>query len=185
MHISRRRLFILRHGTTRLQIIPIEEYRYGMKISDILDEKSVATNMGGMTKEEIINGLVEMVARSPKILDKEKVRKAIFDRERIMSTGVGNGFAIPHGKTDAVTDIAAAFCVTERPIPYQSLDEIPVRLVFLLVGKDNLVGPHIKLLSRISRLMNKEEFRNRLLGLKSPQEVISAFRQEEASYSEM
>jgi mannitol/fructose-specific phosphotransferase system IIA component (Ntr-type) len=141
--------------------------------------------LSGETKEDIINGLVELVSQSPKILDKEKVRTAILDREKIMSTGVGNGFAIPHGKTDAVTDIVAAFCVTAKPISYQSLDEIPVRLVFLLVGKDNLVGPHIKLLSRISRLMNKEEFRTKLLSMKTPQEVISLFRQEEASYSDM
>ncbi|HUL44273.1 MAG TPA: PTS sugar transporter subunit IIA [Bacteroidota bacterium] len=156
-----------------------------MKISDILEEKLVATNLPGETKDDVINGLVDLVARSPKVLDKEKVRTAIFDREKIMSTGVGNGFAIPHGKTDAVSDIVAAFGVTALPIPYQSLDDKPVRLVFLLVGRDNLVGPHIKLLSRISRLMNKEDFRTKLLEAANPQDVISVFKQEEASYSEM
>jgi fructose-specific phosphotransferase system IIA component len=156
-----------------------------MKISDILDEKLVITNLPGNEKEEIIDGLINLVAQSPKVLDKDKVRTAIFEREKIMSTGVGNGFAVPHGKTDAVSDIVAAFGVTAQPIPYQSLDEKPVRLVFLLVGKENLVGPHIKLLSRISRLMNKEEFRNKLLDAKTPQEIISTFKQEEANYSEM
>jgi mannitol/fructose-specific phosphotransferase system IIA component (Ntr-type) len=116
------------------------------------------------------------------VSDREKVRTAIFDREQIMSTGVGNGFAIPHGKTDAVSDIVAAFAVTEEPIDYDSLDEKPVRLVFLLVGRDTLVGPHIKLLSRISRLMTKEEFRNRLLECTTPAETLELFRQEEASY---
>ncbi|MBI4811269.1 MAG: PTS sugar transporter subunit IIA [Ignavibacteriales bacterium] len=156
-----------------------------MKISDILEEKLVVTNLSGNTKDDIINKLVDIVSQSPRVLDKEKVRVAIFEREKIMSTGVGNGFAIPHGKTDAVADIVAAFGVTAQPIPYQSLDEKPVRLVFLLVGKDNLVGPHIKLLSRISRLMNKEEFRNRLLETKTPQEIIATFKNEEANYSEM
>mgnify|MGYP003340891232 CR=1 FL=1 len=156
-----------------------------MKISDILDESLVVNSLPGQTKEEVINALVEIVSKSPKVLEKEKVRAAIFDRERIMSTGVGNGFAIPHGKTDAVSDIVAAFCVTAAPINYQSLDEKPVRLVFLLVGKDNLIGPHIKLLSRISRLMNKEEFRNRLLETRSAREIIDTFKTEEANYSEM
>jgi fructose-specific phosphotransferase system IIA component len=155
-----------------------------MKISDILTENLVATGLPGTTKNEIIDGMIDLVASSPKVMDKEKVRKAIFEREEIMSTGVGNGFAIPHGKTEAVTDIVAAFAVTGQPIDYQSLDEKPVRLVFLLVGKDNLVGPHIKLLSRISRLMNKEEFRRRLLDLKTPGEILEAFRQEEATYFE-
>jgi fructose-specific phosphotransferase system IIA component len=155
-----------------------------MKISDILTENLVATGLPGNTKNEVIDAMIELVASSPKVMDKEKVRKAIFEREEIMSTGVGNGFAIPHGKTEAVSDIVAAFAVTAQPIDYQSLDEKPVRLVFLLVGKDNLVGPHIKLLSRISRLMNKEEFRRRLLDLKSPREILEAFRQEEATYFE-
>ncbi len=156
-----------------------------MKISDILEEKLVKTNLAAQSKEEVINAMIDLVSQSPKVLDKEKVRNAIFEREKIMSTGVGNGFAIPHGKTDAVADTIAAFGVTAQPIQYQSLDEKPVRLVFLLVGKDNMVGPHIKLLSRISRLMNKEEFRNKLLETKTPKEILEVFRLEEASYSEM
>ena len=156
-----------------------------MKIGDILSEDMVITNLEGSSKKEIIESMIDLVGKSPKVLDKEKVRDAIFEREEIMSTGVGNGFAIPHGKTDAVSDIVAAFAVTAEPIDYQSLDEKPVRLVFLLVGKDNMVGPHIKLLSRISRLMNKEEFRNQLLELKTPREILDTFRKEEATYFEV
>lgn len=156
-----------------------------MKIGDILTEDMVMTGLEGSSKDEIIDAMIELVGKSPKVIDKEKVREAIFEREKIMSTGVGNGFAIPHGKTDAVSDIVAAFAVTAEPIDYQSLDEKPVRLVFLLVGKDNMVGPHIKLLSRISRLMNKEEFRKRLIELKTPQEILDTFKKEEASYFEV
>lgn len=156
-----------------------------MKIIDILNENLIKTNLTGNTKEEIINEMVDLLISSnasTKILDKGKVRSCIFEREKIMSTGVGNGFAIPHGKTDAVTDIIAAFGITSKPIDYQSLDEKPVRLVFLLVARDNMVGPHIKLLSRISRIMNKEEFRQKLLNLSNPAEVIEAFKNEESSY---
>jgi fructose-specific phosphotransferase system IIA component len=153
-----------------------------MKIGDILTEDMVLTNLEGSTKNEIIDAMIDLVGKSPKVMDKGKVRESIFEREEIMSTGVGNGFAIPHGKTDAVSDIVAAFAVTAEPIDYQSLDEKPVRLVFLLVGKDNMVGPHIKLLSRISRLMNKEEFRNRLIEMKTPREILETFKKEEATY---
>jgi len=156
-----------------------------MKISDILTEDLVVAGLKGSSKNDIIDAMVDLVALSPKVVDREKVRTSILERERIMSTGVGNGFAIPHGKTDAVTEIVAAFAVTEEEIDYDSLDEKPVRLVFLLVGKDNLVGPHIKLLSRISRLMNKEDFRKRLLTVATPKEIIELFRQEEASYFEL
>jgi mannitol/fructose-specific phosphotransferase system IIA component (Ntr-type) len=83
-----------------------------MKISDILDEASIRTQLPGSSKDEIILEMIDIVAASKKVLDKEKVKEAIFEREKIMSTGVGNGFAIPHGKTDAVSDIVAAFAVT-------------------------------------------------------------------------
>ncbi|MBI2428608.1 MAG: PTS sugar transporter subunit IIA [Ignavibacteriales bacterium] len=155
-----------------------------MRISDILDESVVRVNLKGKSKDEVINEMIAIVNHSNKILDIEKVREAIFEREKIMSTGVGNGFAIPHGKTDAVLDIVAAFAITEEPIDYESLDEQPVRLIFLLVGKDSMVGPHIKLLSRISRLMNKEEFRSKLLGATTPKQVIEIFKTEEAQYFE-
>lgn len=155
-----------------------------MRISDILDESVVRVHLKGKSKDEIINQMIAIVNNSNKISDIEKVREAIFEREKIMSTGVGNGFAIPHGKTDAVADIVAAFAVTEEPIDYDSLDEQPVRLIFLLVGKDSMVGPHIKLLSRISRLMNKEEFRAKLLKASSEKQVIEIFKAEEATYFE-
>ncbi len=153
-----------------------------MKICDILEEQFILTNLPGGNKSEIINAMVDLVGGSKKILDLERVRTAILEREKIMSTGVGNGFAIPHGKTDAVSDIVAGFAITKNPIDYQALDDQPVRLVFLLVGKDSLVGPHIKLLSRISRLMNKEEFRKKLLGCETPQDVLGTFKTEEAGY---
>lgn len=156
-----------------------------MKISDILTEQLVATGLPGSSKDDILDAMVALVASSPRVLDRDRVRQAILDREKIMSTGVGNGFAIPHGKTDAVSDIVAAFAVTAEPIDYQSLDEKPVRLVFLLVGKDSMVGPHIKLLSRISRLMNREEFRRRLLEAPSAAALLTLFRDEEAAYFEV
>ncbi len=155
-----------------------------MKITDILNEKVVVTKLPGTTKTEVLNKMIDLAATSDRVLDKEKMRSAILEREKIMSTGVGSGFAIPHGKTDAVQDIVAAFAITEQPIDYQSLDDQPVRIVFLLVGKDNSVGPHIKLLSRISRLMNKEEFRKKLIDAESPSEILQIFKQEESTYFE-
>jgi fructose-specific phosphotransferase system IIA component len=155
-----------------------------MKITEILSEKVIVTNLPGTTKTEILNAMIDLAAKSDRVLDKERMRTAIFEREKIMSTGVGSGFAIPHGKTDAVQDIVAAFAITDNPIDYQSLDDQPVRIVFLLVGKDNSVGPHIKLLSRISRLMNKEEFRKKLLEANSPSDILQIFKDEEASYFE-
>lgn len=153
-----------------------------MKISDILSEDFVIVGLDASSKEDAINALVDLIAKSDKVKNVNKVREAVFEREKIMTTGVGKGFAVPHGKTDAVTDIVAAFAITKKPIDYDSLDGEPVRLIFLLVGRDNMVGPHIKLLSRISKLMNDNEFRERLLNAKSPKEVVELFKTEEEKY---
>jgi fructose-specific phosphotransferase system IIA component len=153
-----------------------------MKITSILTEDLIQVKIPGETKDDVINAIIDLALKSQKIKDIDKVRQAIFEREKIMSTGVGKGFAIPHGKTDAVSDIVAAFGVTEKPIDYQSLDHEPVRLLFLLIGKDSLVGAHIKLLSRISRLMNKEELRTRLLQAESSAEILKILQEEELNY---
>ncbi len=153
-----------------------------MKVFELLDEKFILTDFKSDDKEYIINELIDLYKENDKVNDIEKVRTAILDREKIMSTGVGNGFAIPHGKTNAVTDVIAAFGKSKNDIDYDALDGNPVHLVFLLVGRDDMVSKHIKLLSRISRLMNKDEFRERLVNSNSKEEIINIFKEEEEQY---
>ncbi len=156
-----------------------------MKICDIIKEEHIIADLKGQSKEDIINELIDIFKGDDRVLNIEKVREAILEREKIMSTGVGKGFAIPHGKTDAVKEIVAAFGKSNKPIDFAALDEQPVYLVFLLVGKDNLVGPHIKLLSRISRMMNKDEFRENLMKAKTAKEIFEIFQEEENNYFEI
>lgn len=153
-----------------------------MKISDILSTDVIAVNLETADKEDAIRKVIDLAAKSGKILDKDKVSKTIFEREKLVSTGVGKGFAIPHGKTDAIEDVVAAFAITKEPIDFDSIDGEPVRFIFLLIGKENLLNTHIKLLSRISRLMNKDDFRERLLEAASPDEVLAIFKEEEKNY---
>ncbi len=153
-----------------------------MKVFELLDEKYILTDFKSDDKEYVINELIDLYKENDKVNDIENVRTAILDREKIMSTGVGKGFAIPHGKTNAVTDVIAAFGKTTRDIDYDALDGNPVHLVFLLVGRDDMVSKHIKLLSRISRLMNKDEFRERLVNSNSQEEIINIFKEEEEQY---
>lgn len=153
-----------------------------MKVSEFLNEDNVLLDVEAKDKYELIDKLIDVAAKSGKIIDKEKVRNCVYEREKILSTGVGKGFAVPHGKTDAVSDIVLAFAITKEPLDYEALDNQPVRLVMLMVGKDSLVSSHIKLLSRISRLMNNDEFRENLLNAKTKQEVLEIFRKEESNY---
>jgi len=150
-----------------------------MKISEILNENIISIDLKPADKTEAINMMVDLANNSGKIIDLEKVRACIFDREKIVSTGVGKGFAVPHGKTDEITDVVAAFGITKSGIDFDSIDSEPVNFIFLLVGKDSLLNAHIKLLSRISRLMNKEDFRDKLLLATSPKEILNLFKEEE------
>jgi fructose-specific phosphotransferase system IIA component len=153
-----------------------------MKLVDLISNDNVIANLKGGTKEEVINELVDLFKNDPRVKDIEKVRECVLEREKIMSTGVGKGFAIPHGKTGAVSEILAAFGKSNNSVEYEALDNQPVNLIFLLVGKDNLVSTHIKLLSRISRMMNKDEFRKNLINAGSKEEIIEIFRKEESNY---
>jgi len=156
-----------------------------MKVFELLDEKFILTGFKSDQKEKIINELIDLYNKSDKVNDLEKVRMAVIEREKVMSTGVGKGFAIPHGKTNAVNDVIAAFGKTEREIDYDALDGKPVHLIFLLVGRDDMVSKHIKLLSRISRMMNKDEFRTKLINANSKKEIIEVFKEEEENYSDV
>ena len=156
-----------------------------MKVSELLKSEFIISDLKGESKEEIINELIDLFKNDPRVEDIEKVRSAVLDREKVMSTGVGKGFAIPHGKTNAVKEIVGAFGKIKDGIDYDALDGNPVNLVFLLVGKDNLISTHIKLLSRISRLMNKDDFRHRLKEANSADEIVKLFSEEEEHFLEL
>ncbi|NCS88290.1 MAG: PTS sugar transporter subunit IIA [Ignavibacteria bacterium CG2_30_36_16] len=153
-----------------------------MKLYELLKKELVLADIKSENKEDVINEMIDLFKEDARVDDIEKVRECVLERERIMSTGVGKGFAIPHGKTNSIREILAAFGKTKRKIKYESLDGNPVHLVFLLVGKDNLVSTHIKLLSRISRMMNKDEFRNQLIEAETNEEIIELFKKEEEHY---
>ncbi len=153
-------------------------------IHDLLTANTVLVGLPGSTKEDVLNNLVDSLERSPAVRNIEDVRAAIFEREQIMSTGVGKGLALPHAKSPAVRESVAAFAVTEEPIDFGAIDDQPVRLVFLLVGTEAAKSEHIKILSRVSRLMNRDEFRGRLLAANSGDEIISIFEEGEADLME-
>lgn len=155
-----------------------------MKICEILKVEKIIPSMSCTTKEEAISELIDLFKNDERVKDSESVKNSVLEREKIMSTGVGKGFAIPHAKTNCVTEIIAAFGKIDNPIDFQALDDLPVNLVFLLIGKENLVGPHIKLLSRISRMMNLEDFRENLAKATTAEEIYKLFEVEEKQYFE-
>lgn len=156
-----------------------------MKVSEILSKEFIIAELNSNDKESAINELIDLFKNDSRVDDIEKVRQAVLDREKIMSTGVGKGFAIPHGKTDSVKEIIAAFGRKKDGIEYDALDGNPVNMIFLLVGRDTMISAHIKLLSRVSRMMNKDDFRSKLLNAETSEEIMNVFLEEEKSYLEI
>ncbi|MEO6694214.1 MAG: PTS sugar transporter subunit IIA [Ignavibacteria bacterium] len=156
-----------------------------MKISEILNVKIISTDLDCSDKDDAINKMIDLASNSGLMMNVEKVRECVFEREKLVSTGVGKGFAIPHGKTDDIKDIVTAFAILKNPIDFDSIDLEPVKFIFLIVGKESLLNAHIKLLSRISRLMNKDNFRDKLEDAKNPEELLKMFSDEEQNYSDI
>lgn len=156
-----------------------------MKISDFLSTKVILPELKSTDKYEAIDELIDLFSSDSRVGDIEDVRKNVFEREKIMSTGVGKGFAVPHGKSDSIKEIIAAFGKSSEGIDFEALDGKPVHLVFLLVGKNDLVSQHIKLLSRISRMMNIDDFRKRLLSASTAEEIYEIFVEEEKNYFDL
>jgi fructose-specific phosphotransferase system IIA component len=150
-----------------------------MNLLDILSAKSVIVGLQGESKDDIIRELVDSLEEGTAITDREKVLQSVLDREKIMSTGIGDGIAIPHGKSDAVVTLSAALGTQKRGANFEALDGEPAYVFFLLVSPANISGPHIKALARISRLLKNEEFKKRLIAASSAEELLSVIGEEE------
>jgi fructose-specific phosphotransferase system IIA component len=155
-----------------------------MKLSDIVTDDLIIIPLKGEDKVSAIKEMVDHLYEKKKISNRDKILRAILDREKVMSTGVGGKVAIPHGKADGVKDIVASIGITEKDLDFHSIDNQPVRLIFLLVGPPDKTGPHLKALSRISRLLSLDDFRKKLIESKTPKEVIEAIQEGEEHYFE-
>lgn len=152
---------------------------FRMNIFSLLSTQTVMPNLEARDKAEILDKMVSTLKGKVSNGELKKIRDAVFEREKIMSTGVGKGLAIPHGKAAGIEQTYAAFAILEKPVEYEAIDDQPVNMVFLLVGPQASNSLHIKMLSRISRLMNNQEFRNRLLQCSTADEIIEQFKNEE------
>jgi len=153
-----------------------------MNIVSLLDEKTVFPRLKADNKKEVLEKLIHSLRSHVDEDDLQKIYDAVFERESIMSTGVGKGLAIPHGKAGGLTNNYAAFAILEQPVEYEAIDGMPVKMVFLLVGPESHNSTHIKMLSRISRLMNNAEFRDRLAEFEDAESIIEAFKEEENQF---
>lgn len=153
-----------------------------MNLTDILSTDVIKIPLEGLEKNAVIEEMVDILYQAQKTNKRDDVLQAIQQRERVMSTGMGDGVAIPHAKSDGVEKLTAAFGITKQGVDFQAIDGKPVRIVFLLVGPNDQAGPHLKALSRISRLMHRKEFRQCLAKSRNAEQVLSAIEKEERKH---
>ena len=156
-----------------------------MRIHNLLNRDRVAVGIDASSKEGVIDQIIDLLADDSAITDIESVRSAVIERENAMSTGVGKGIALPHGKSQGVTTTVAALATTARPIPFGAVDGQPVQMIFLLVGTPESKSEHIRILSRISRLLSRETFTQELLKATSPDMLLETLTREELNLSSL
>lgn len=153
-----------------------------MNIYTLLDDSTILANLQVKSKEELLNKMIDVFDGRVDKDQLEEIRTSVFEREEIMSTGVGKNLAIPHGKVKSIDRNYASFALLKNPIDYNSIDNEPVTMVFLLAGPQAHNSAHIKLLSRISRLMNSSSFREKLAECSTSKEIYETFHREEERY---
>ena len=150
-----------------------------MKLTSILPRDCVRAPMKATTKIEAITELVDLLASSGRVNDRDRVLQAVLDRERTASTGIGQGLAVPHGKCAGCDELVMAIGKPAEPLDFDSKDDRPVEIVVLLASPPNKTGPHIQALARISRLMLMESFRGEVARARTSDELWEIIRQHE------
>lgn len=143
-----------------------------MKITDLLSKDAIKLNGIANSKQDAINKLVDLMAKNGNLTDKEKYTQVVLKREEEGSTGIGEGIAIPHGKTDAVSKPGLSAMVINDGVEFDSLDGQPAKLLFLIAAPNTKDNVHLDVLSRLSTLLMDTEFRKTLMEAKTPEEFL-------------
>ena len=147
-----------------------------MNVAEVLKRERIAENLSAKTKEEALAKLTDLLFESGALSDKDAFLKDVLEREAVSTTGIGNGIAIPHGKSANVKETTVAIGRLENEVEWESVDDKPVKLIVLLaVNEEDKTGVHVKLLSGMARKLAAEQICKRLLDAKDADEIINIF----------
>jgi PTS system nitrogen regulatory IIA component len=151
-----------------------------MKIMEILSPQSIIADLKASDKKSAIIELVDALKSAGKVKESDEIIEVVLEREKLGSTGIGQGVAIPHGKTDAISEQSGVLGISKKGIEFNSLDGELVNIIFLLVGPVEVAGQHLKALSRISRLFKDKFLRQAIKEASGVEEIIKIIQQEDA-----
>jgi PTS system nitrogen regulatory IIA component len=151
-----------------------------VKILDILlSEDLVAPSLSGQTKAEVVRELAGHLARHHREIRQDRLVEVLWEREKLGSTAIGDGIAIPHGKLPGIRGVLGAFARHPAGVDFESLDGLPTQIFFLLVAPEDSVGQHLKALARVSRLLKDASFRRQLLAAADRAEIFRLIREQD------
>jgi nitrogen PTS system EIIA component len=154
-----------------------------MKLLDILPKKSIVPDLKGRTKKQVLEELIDALLDEKPELDRERLMAVLLERERLGSTGIGDGIAIPHGKLkDLNQQLILVFGKSSTGVDFDSMDGNPVHLFFLLVAPENCTGIHLRALARIARLLKNAPVRKRLTNANTLDEIYAVIQQEDDDF---
>src|SRR6266481_1739052 len=153
-----------------------------MKITDILSADMIIPDLKGTTKPDILSELAKLLTSRYKEISLRDLLAVLAERERLGSTAIGDGIAIPHGKLRGVTKIIGAFGRHLSGVDFDSLDGGPSQLFFVLVAPEDSASLHLKALARVSRLLKEGSFREHLIAAKDSAEIYRLIKEEDTKY---
>jgi PTS system nitrogen regulatory IIA component len=150
-----------------------------MKIVDLLNPTAIVPHLQATSKNAALEELADAIVGVEKELDRQEVIGVLQERERLGSTGIGEGVAIPHGKLKDIDKLLISFGRSDSGVEFDSMDGKPARLFFLLLAPEESVGVHLKTLARISKLLKNSAVRRRLLDAPNGEEIYRVIAEEE------
>ena len=151
-----------------------------MRISEFLSPEALIADLQARDKQAVLREMSAVLARAHPSLKEERLVEVLREREKLGSTGIGEGVAIPHGKLPGLGNLVAAFGVSRQGVDFEAIDGKPTQLFFVLLAPENSAGLHLKALARISRLFKNPRFRESILSAKSATEIYELIAQEDA-----
>ncbi len=153
-----------------------------MKIMDILVRDAVLLDLASGTKQEALAEMAGALAREEAGIEEGRLLDVLLEREKLQSTGIGEGVAIPHGRMPGLGRLIATFARSRRGVDFESIDGQATHLFFLLVVPEHSGGQHLKALARISRFFRDAAFRERLLSSEQVEDICRAIEEEDAKF---
>jgi PTS system nitrogen regulatory IIA component len=150
-----------------------------MKIMDFLKQDAIIVDLKATDKKSAIIELVDILEKTKKVKKADEIINVVLEREKLGSTGIGQGVAIPHAKTDVLSQQLGVLGISRKGIEFNSLDGELVHIIFLLLGPVEVVGQHLKALSKISRLFKDKFLRQAIREAKTTEEVVKIIQQED------